>query len=305
MKTLNKKGKPWEEDPPAPCGNEIDWEGGTYKYGSKFGLPSIVYRGNSLGAGYSSHGPYIRRGYGNNFFQTTKFVPAGNSKIPVGSGAWKIFYNLMDTSSKVYNKAGEVASRGAYPNSFKNVIAKLANKKILKVSMEKNDKKVLTDKQWKALWGSSDGASLRTAAMNQYIYLKNVLPYAMAYRFHRDIFSRLVNGLGNPVTDYDDDENVVIFKALPVTDFTRLKDVFETSFQQGMFNSSSSFQYSHCIVDLNPTSDLYGEVGYRPASGSFPLVFANDIEVNTDEYKKSKIVFQRIEPISGTKHDSL
>jgi len=39
-------------------------------------------------------------------------------------------------------------------------------------------------------------------------------------------------------------------------------------------------------------------------SGVFPMTFANDISVNSDEYKKSKIVLTRIDSISGEKEDT-
>lgn len=39
-------------------------------------------------------------------------------------------------------------------------------------------------------------------------------------------------------------------------------------------------------------------------SGVFPMTFANDISVNSDEYKTSKIVLTRIDSISGEKKDT-
>ena len=39
-------------------------------------------------------------------------------------------------------------------------------------------------------------------------------------------------------------------------------------------------------------------------SDGFPMTFANDISVNSDEYKKSKIVLTRIDSISGEKEDT-
>ena len=81
-------------------------------------------------------------------------------------------------------------------------------------------------------------------------------------------------------------------------DFKNCKDIFNESFVNTtsmLFDSSTRFSYSHCVVDLNPTASNYGDSDHRPQTGKFPVEFKNQIEVNEDDtYKKSKMVLTRI-----------
>ena len=53
-------------------------------------------------------------------------------------------------------------------------------------------------------------------------------------------------------------------------------------------------------MDLNPDSSYSGLT-----AGQFPITFVNGINVNeNDTYKKSKIVFQKIDKISGENSDT-
>lgn len=108
----------------------------------------------------------------------------------------------------------------------------------------------------------------------------------------------MTNLEGVSVTDYTNETNNVIFKTLPVMDFMKTRDVFFRAFGDGMFDSSKTFRYSHCVVDLNPTASDYENLPV----GKFPMQFVNGISVNeSDEYKTSKIVLTRISDISAGK----
>jgi hypothetical protein len=86
-------------------------------------------------------------------------------------------------------------------------------------------------------------------------------------------------------------------------------ELFSTSFGIGNFNDSKAFSYSHCIIDLDPIKAEYDEGIVRDALklplNKFPMRFVNGVNVNeTDEFKRSKIVLTRVEPISGENFDT-
>ena len=89
-----------------------------------------------------------------------------------------------------------------------------------------------------------------------YASVKKALPILMASRYHEQMFSLMNNGIngGKSIVDYTDPENSIIVKTLPIMDITRLKETFENSFGNGQFKIGKTFSYSHCIVDLNPSS---------------------------------------------------
>ena len=129
--------------------------------------------------------------------------------------------------------------------------------------------------------------------------MKSAMPGLMSYRYQTQVFGECVNSLGKPLDGYGDKENTIIAKAIPIMDVSKLKDVFAQSFNNGNFQvSSSSFSYSHCIVDLNPSEST------GVSNTQFPMSFANGVNVNVDDYKTSKIVLQRIDKISGEKFDT-
>jgi hypothetical protein len=84
--------------------------------------------------------------------------------------------------------------------------------------------------------------------------------------------------------------------------------LFETSFGSGQFNVGHNFSYKNCVIDLNPDVSKYNPNGTPDdqllVEGKFPMSFASSLNVNTDEYKTSKLVLQRIDSISGEKFDS-
>lgn len=59
----------------------------------------------------------------------------------------------------------------------------------------------------------------------------------------------------------------------------------------------SKFAYGSCVIDLDPKS---GRTRYKNLpDGKFPMKFAGKIYVNSNEYKTSKLVLNRIEDFSG------
>ncbi len=143
------------------------------------------------------------------------------------------------------------------------------------------------------------------------------LPYLMGFRYHDQIYSKLTNKSGNPVTSFDDPENTVVFKTIPIMDVSKLTDLFYSAFTHGgvngNFQGGKKFQYKNCIVDLNPDLSIYNrwmseeEQGMEELilkNGQFPMTFVSNVSINDgDEYKTSKIVFTKIDEISGEKFD--
>ena len=136
----------------------------------------------------------------------------------------------------------------------------------------------------------------------------------MAYRYQNQIFGEFTNSANRSIIDYEDEENTVVAKAIPVMNIEKLEDIFSNSFNNsGNFSGSRKFEYSHCIVDLNPDIDEYNEKvsdnlkdkdGFMLGNTQFPMSFANGVNVNVDDYKTSKLVLQRIDSISGEKFDT-
>lgn len=134
-----------------------------------------------------------------------------------------------------------------------------------------------------------------------YDNMQDLIPILMAYRWHSQVFSNYTNKQGISVVDYENDDNNVQMKAVPVMDVSKIEEVFNVSWDPTFLNSPQSFNYDHCIVDLNPTNDA--EYADLP-SGKFPMKFANSLSVNTDEYKTSKLVLTRIDSISANNFDT-
>ena len=102
-------------------------------------------------------------------------------------------------------------------------------------------------------------------------------------------------------------------KAIPVMDVSLIKNLFESSFNSGNFETSRQFSYSHCIVDLNPNVDEYNSKvpnalknnsEFMLGNTQFPMGFASGVNVNVNDYKTSKLVLTRIDSISGEKFDT-
>lgn len=140
------------------------------------------------------------------------------------------------------------------------------------------------------------------------------MPGLMAYRYQNQIFGEFTNSANRSIIDYEDEENTVVAKAIPVMNIEKLEDIFSNSFNDsGNFSGGRKFEYSHCIVDLNPDIDEYNEKvsdnlkdkdGFMLGNTQFPMSFASGVNVNVDDYKTSKLVLQRIDSISGEKFDT-
>lgn len=133
-----------------------------------------------------------------------------------------------------------------------------------------------------------------------YDNMQDLIPILLAYRWHSQVFSNYTNKQGISVVDYENDDNNVQMKAVPVMDVSKIEEVFTVSWDDGFLNSAQSFNYDHCIVDLNPTNTEYADL----PSGKFPMKFANSLSVNKDEYKTSKLVLTRIDSISANNSDT-
>ena len=124
-----------------------------------------------------------------------------------------------------------------------------------------------------------------------------------------------MNKRGLKVTEYDDEENTVIMKPIPIMDVDSLKDMFAASFAgTGNFNTGKTFQYAACVIDLAPAtyvragtthySDKYYS-GLDPSLGKFPMKFVGTVSANSgNQYKTKKLLLSRIDSISGEKFDT-
>lgn len=142
-----------------------------------------------------------------------------------------------------------------------------------------------------------------------YDNLRTAMPAMLAYRYQNQVFSEFTNSLGKSLVDYEDQENTIVAKAIPIMEVEHLKDVFYQAFNGGNFEAGKQFSYSHCIVDLDPTLSDYNpdpeaRSEFKVKNGQFPMTFASGVNVNVDEYKTKKLVLQRIEKISGERFDT-
>lgn len=109
-----------------------------------------------------------------------------------------------------------------------------------------------------------------------------------------------MNARGLQASNYGDEENTVIVKPIPIMETQYLQEIFSEAFKDGNFNSGKEFQYSSCVIDLDPEREALGI-----PDGKFPMTFTGDLSVNSgNQYKTSKIVLQRIDSVSGDKHDT-
>ena len=163
--------------------------------------------------------------------------------------------------------------------------------------------------------------------MNAY---KMSAPVLLAKRFQNQIFDQLCNGVTDDqgdnlcVTNYDNEDNSVIFKAIPAMDWETINNAITTPpedrswMEKGIFasslNQTLTFKYPQCVIDLNPTPTDYAvtnkdeennPVEVNPGSGKFPITFTAGIKPNEgeegdpDAFKTSKIVMNMVKLPSG------
>ena len=171
------------------------------------------------------------------------------------------------------------------------------------------------DGKSKKVWGCETLESRKVVRYVKTFYdnLKKAMPGLMSYRFQNEVFAKFTNHANKSIVDYEDPENTVIAKAIPVMEVSGLKDLFSGSFNGGNFEGGKQFTYSHCIVDLNPNvsdynskvpSTLSDKSEFNLGNTQFPMSFADGVNVNVDEYKTKKLVLTRVDKISGEKCDT-
>lgn len=148
-----------------------------------------------------------------------------------------------------------------------------------------------------ASWNWSD-LNVQTFVSTFYTNLKICMPFLMAYRYQTQILDNIVNGNGFNVTDYDTKENSTRFAAIPVMKMSQIQDALGVVLGLANYDTSMSFSYANCIVDLNP---INGDVG----NTQFPMSFVGELNVNVDDtYKKDKLLLTKVKSISGKKSDT-
>jgi hypothetical protein len=85
---------------------------------------------------------------------------------------------------------------------------------------------------------SGAGSKFVTAGILEFMYnfyknIKLAMPPLLGYRFQNQIMMQYTNKNGKSVIDYEDDENSVVVKTLPIMDATKLFDTFRNSFGAG------------------------------------------------------------------------
>lgn len=180
-------------------------------------------------------------------------------------------------------------------------------------------------------WNLKSGSKLDDNATDYSGKIKEIMdsykisaPVLLAKRFQNQIFDQLCNGVTDDqginlcVTNYDNEDNSVIFKAIPAMDWETINNAItgESSWmEKGIFasslNQNLTFKYPQCVIDLNPTPTDYAvtnkddPVAVNPTSGQFPITFTAGIkpnegeEGNPDAFKTSKIVMNMVNLPSG------
>lgn len=192
----------------------------------------------------------------------------------------------------------------AYPSKWKHAMGAIAEKAYTKtqyVSSKKPAyKKIVTQAK-----NICTNDTVKAYINSMYNSLSYAVPAAMAARYYEQIFKNLKNNCGGglKVTDYSNEDNCVLFMALPVMDFTGLELVFENSFSAIGNLLSTGFSYKYCVVDLLQADSYADKPGL--VAGQFPMKFTSGIKVNNDNtYKTTKLVLQRVDSISGTNFDT-
>ena len=225
----------------------------------------------------------------------TKSGASGKKAVLISS---KIFNTNNGYGRKVLNAIGITTEWSSYPGAWAAGAKAFAHASVDSKELS-NKADLFTDRR------------ILEFLYNFYKNIKLAMPVLLGYRFQKQIFSQYTNKDGKWVTDYDDPDNSVVVKSMPIMDVEHMYDTFIASFGVGQFNSSKSFAYSHCLVDLDPEIDpdtgSYVSREYADLdadTGHFPMKFAILPDVNIDEYKTKMLVMSRVDKISGEKFDN-
>ena len=87
------------------------------------------------------------------------------------------------------------------------------------------------------MWGCDDANGIEIVKFIKKFYdnLKKAMPGLMSYRVQNEIFAQFTNKNNKSIVDYEDPENTIVAKAIPVMNVSGLKDLFAGSFNGGNF----------------------------------------------------------------------
>lgn len=93
------------------------------------------------------------------------------------------------------------------------------------------------------IWSCETDESIAVVrfAYEFYKRLQTAMPGLMAYRYQNQIFGEFTNSANRSIIDYEDEENTVVAKAIPVMNIENLKDIFSDSFGSGNFSGDRKF----------------------------------------------------------------
>ena len=270
-------------------------------------IVSFLSRNRYYEAGYGGTG---LRGYGNRIAtpSTNPMTMDMFGESNFTSGGYEIKSTTGEKIKKML-KAFNDATSGEYPPMWKVVLKQYCGDRFKDLS-----KKTINNSL--AETGNAIWNNYYLGVVSFYENCKGAVPGLMAYRFQNQIFSKLVNGKGMSVTNYDPSaDNPVTFKAVPVMNFTEIQDMLFAN--QGVFNpeqigdamsNNYVFNYPQCVIDLNPTYSQYKvkkndstSEEVSPTWG-FPLQFTSgeDPQDPSDVYKTTKILLNRVAAFSGS-----
>jgi hypothetical protein len=224
------------------------------------------------------------------------YVESTSTKAPtakqliVPSGASNVYNINQDGSRRVWN---DLIGKTSPSNIYPEFLMRGLRCSLRGVTVSNNIKD-----QLRAFWGDS---AVVKWTYDLYKSFAKTIPIMMAYRFYDQIFSKYTSWDGKNVVNYTDDDLITRCMCVPINNVDNMDDLFETSFNTigNLDTGNNQFAYDSCVIDLDPS---YAGQGFKPSK--FPMSFGNIKQVNSDEYKTSKLVLQRIDSISSSKFDS-
>ena len=183
----------------------------------------------------------------------------------------------------------------AYPKAWKWVQYCLANSSEIELNgftVNENPTEKCKDAYsaiWTAICPKMDGL---------YEDIQKSAPVQLAYRYQKQVFGNMVDGNGVSVVDYSNKDSSVKMAALPIQNAEELNRIFNSARTNiENLSAANSFSYNSCIIDLKSDE--------QSTEGKFPMKFFGTLsDINTDLYKKDKLLLLRVPNISGRKFDT-